>query len=156
MTDKSVAMFITNDQGNRTQVGWASPATGGARTFELLKGHENVKLRDVSFEDDELALEEAESHPETTPTLSSAEVTPTHGENLDLTANVDAAPDEELADDPTDSGVELASGGSITDISDEEDQEIIRKELEAQESRDEDNKAKKEASHERRNRNGRR
>jgi hypothetical protein len=54
----TVAMFIQED-GERKQVGWASPAVDGARTFEFSPGYADKdrrpSLKNVSFEDDELS-----------------------------------------------------------------------------------------------------
>lgn len=62
MSEKhTVAMFVQNDNGEKIQVGWASPKNDtGIRTFEMSPGFEDVRPRDVSFEDDELSQEVAE------------------------------------------------------------------------------------------------
>lgn len=66
MSDKhSVAMFVTAEDGTRTQVGWASPKDeSGVRTFEYSPGYESTRPKNVSFEDDELSQEVAEEQAE--------------------------------------------------------------------------------------------
>jgi hypothetical protein len=119
----SVAMFA-DVGGNRTQVGWASPAKDGVRTFEFSPGYENVRVRDVTFSDEEeaaLAAESVVSGGTGATTASEAR------EDLDLEApRVDAAPDESKAADPVDNVgevVELNSGGDIVDVTEDEDEE---------------------------------
>ena len=52
----TVAMFVQGEDGQRVQVGWASPKDeSGVRTFEYSPGYEETRPKDVSFEDDELS-----------------------------------------------------------------------------------------------------
>lgn len=56
----SVAMFKQID-GEKVQIGWASPidtSTGG-RTLERIAAYDSEVLTDISFEDDELSQEAA-------------------------------------------------------------------------------------------------
>lgn len=119
----SVAMFIQKD-GERVQVGWASPKNAeGVRTFERLAGYEGVSLKDVSFEDDEVANQEA---------LEAEQAA--DEENQD-SAPVQTENSEEDAD-PVNASVEIP-GGEITDItSDDVDEEAeFQRELEAEQAR---------------------
>ena len=119
----NVAMFIQKD-GERVQVGWASPKNAeGVRTFERLAGYEGVSLKDVSFEDDEVANQEA---------LEAEQAA--DEENQD-SAPVQTENSEEDAD-PVDASVEIP-GGEITEIDSEEDDEEaeFQRELEAEQAR---------------------
>ena len=64
MTDsKNVAMF-KQINGEKVQIGWASPVdevTGG-RTLERIPAYEREVLTDISFEDDEQSQETAAEH----------------------------------------------------------------------------------------------
>lgn len=128
MTEKNVAMFVQKD-GERVQVGWASSAVNGVRTWDFLPGHENVKLRDVSFEDDEnsrkVAEESSRSGDETTVRQS--------------TEPISIETDETQAAEPVDAGVELVSGGEITEVDeDDEDEDYDEDEEDYEDEDDED------------------
>lgn len=136
MAEKNtVAMFVQGDDGERIQVGWASPKNAeGVRTFEYSPGFENTRPRDVSFEDDELTQKVAEEQHEARLGDGS------DGEDFEIqveeadepvevtpeTPRVDAAPDPEEAAEPVDATldepVELNSGGEIVDTSDEDEE----------------------------------
>ena len=132
MSEKNtVAMFVQGEDGQRIQVGWASPKNAeGVRTFEYSPGFENTHPRDVSFEDDELTQKVAEEQHEAR--LGDG----TDGEEFEIQVKeddavvevvpeaprVDAAPDAEEAAEP----VELNSGGEIVDADEDEEAEFAR------------------------------
>lgn len=142
----TVAMFIQDENGERVQVGWASPKdSSGVRTFEYSPGFESTRPRDVSFEDDELTQKIAEEQHEARVGsgldgeefevevsgvfVEPVEVTPTSPEPVDASVDetkdaerVEDAPDAEQADDPTDASVELYSGGEIVETADEDEE----------------------------------
>lgn len=148
MAKHTVAMFVQGDNGERIQVGWASPKdASGVRTFEYSPGFENTRPRDVSFEDDELTQKVAEEQHEArvgngndgeefevqVEAVDAVEVTPVAPQPVDASVDqtqdadrVEDAPDPEEADDPTDASydepVELNSGGEIVDASDEDEE----------------------------------
>ncbi len=117
----SVAMFVTAEDGTRTQVGWASPKDeSGVRTFEYSPGYETTRPKNVSFEDDELSQEVAEEQ---------AEAQLGDGtDGAEFQVAVYPAVEEPQADDLTDAGVddepvELDNGGQIVEVADAEDEE---------------------------------
>lgn len=154
--DKPVAMFINRD-GEKVQVGWASHVINGGRSFDLLNGFQDVKLKDVTFSDEEadenlftpppvveepLPQELADAISEPTP----VEQAPDASQDA---PRVDAAPDEEQAAEPVeaigeldDDTVELSSGGEIVDIADEDEeaefQRLLEEEQAAAEASNED------------------
>lgn len=151
----TVAMFVTGEDGKRTQVGWASPKDGtGVRTFEYSPGYEESRPKNVSFEDDELsqkvAAEQAAAEDNDPAFEPIVEPAPTLGltENIDTDSveyheahdaePIEEVPDEELADDPTDASVEdetveLANGGVIVEVADEDEDEAEFQRLLAEE-----------------------
>lgn len=144
----TVAMFIQGDDGNRIQVGWASPKDAdGVRTFEYSPGFEGTRARDVSFEDDELSQQIAEEQHEARLANNGAE-----GEEFKVQVQ------EELPegfvplppvpvtpiDTPVDEPVEIDNGGQITEIAeDEEDEEAEFQRLLAEEEAAKNNEAPK-------------
>lgn len=66
MAEKNtVAMFVQGENGERIQVGWASPKDeSGVRTFEYSEGFQGTSPKDVSFDDDELTQLVAEEQHE--------------------------------------------------------------------------------------------
>jgi hypothetical protein len=141
-------MFVQNDNGERVQVGWASPKDeSGVRTFEYSPGFQGTRPRDVSFEDDELTQKVAEEQHnarlgdgtdgekfevEVQPADEPVEVTPVAPEPVDASPDqveaprVDAAPDAEQADEPTEDSVELNTGGAIVASDDDDEAEFQR------------------------------
>lgn len=149
----TVAMFVQGPDGQRVQVGWASPRdASGVRTFEYSPGFEGTHPRDVSFEDDdrtqevaeeqhEARLEDGSDGEEFEVEVDSNEDEPHENpvwgyvpdpvdaspEEEKAAEPIDAAPNAELADDPTDAShdepVELNSGGDIVEVSDEDEEE---------------------------------
>lgn len=146
----TVAMFVQDDNGQRVQVGWASPKdTSGVRTFEYSPGFEGTSPRDVSFEDDELTqkvaeeqhqarlgdgsdgedfeveVEESDVDPDATDWNAPEPVDASVDESKDA-PRVEHAPDPEKSDDLTDVSydepVELNSGGEIVDGLDEDEE----------------------------------
>jgi hypothetical protein len=144
----SVAMFA-DVGGNRTQVGWASPAKDGVRTFEFSPGYENVRVRDVTFSDEEekaLAAEAVRVLEGGTGSTTAADAR----EDLGLEApRVDAAPDESKAAEPVDNvgededTVELNSGGDIVEVVEDEESEEAAFERELAEEKAASKKNKK-------------
>ncbi len=106
----SVAMFVTGEDGNRTQVGWASPKDeSGIRTFEYLADYAENRPKNVSFEDDELSIQVAEQQ--------------AAAEEADGTDGPDFEPiEDDLYEIQTSEPVELANGGVIVDVNNEEDE----------------------------------
>ena len=120
-----VAMFAQNENGERVQVGWASPRDeSGVRTLDYLAGYGIKSTDDISFEDDELTQLVAEEQ------AAAREDENTDGEEFEIevsnetpesTEPVDASPDAELAAEPVyetspeEETVELDSGGAIVE-----------------------------------------
>ena len=116
MAEKNnVGMFVTGEDGKRTQVGWASAKDeSGVRTFEYSPGYEQTRPKNVTFEDDELA-----------------ELAVVANQNAPLpAAPIEDAPDETQAAEPIDAGVdetvEISNGGQIVDEDDEDEAEFQR------------------------------
>lgn len=49
-TDKTIPVWVDNE-GEKVQVGWATPDNGGVRKINLLEGFENTSLKNVKFGD---------------------------------------------------------------------------------------------------------
>lgn len=162
----SVAMFVTGEDGNRTQVGWASPKDeSGIRTFEYLGDYAENRPKNVSFEDDELSQQVAEQQaaaveadgtdgPEFDPIVEPAddgvvplpEVPLTVVSNLTEEADVNDNDNDFVAQpedaEPVDAGVddepvELANGGVIVDVNTEDEDEAEFQRLLAEEEANE-------------------
>lgn len=144
----TVAMFIQED-GERKQVGWASPAENGTRTFEFSPGYSGENrpsLKNVSFEDDELtqlaaAEQEAADNETTVESESTEEYSaenveedtepsdsyPQAGDEGKDSPPVQVETNEELAAEPVENvgeeTVELSNGGEITEVAGEEEDE---------------------------------
>jgi len=140
----TVAMFIQED-GERKQVGWASPAENGTRTFEFSPGYSDrdrrPALKNVSFEDDELSqkiaaeqeasgesevvVEPAPEAPaeETNNTEPVETVTeesyPQAGDEGKDSAPIEVVPNEELATEPVTEDVVEVEGGEVTEVAEE-------------------------------------
>lgn len=50
-TDKTVAVFVEKENGEKVQVGWATPDQNGARRVNLFEEYNNTAIRDVKFAD---------------------------------------------------------------------------------------------------------
>lgn len=48
-SDKNTPVFWANEDGTRTQIGWASEEQGGVRSLDLFTKYEGVNLSGISF-----------------------------------------------------------------------------------------------------------
>lgn len=136
MAKHSVAMFVQKD-GERVQVGWASPKDeSGIRTFEYSPGFENIKPRDVSFEDDErsqiVAEETEDAREEGVAEEPVVEHDDSYSDNYPQAGDEgkDSQPLQVETNEVVDETVELSNGGTITDLPDEETQLLSEDEIE--------------------------
>lgn len=128
----TVAMFVHNENGEKVQVGWASPKNEtGVRTIEMSPGFEDIRAKDVSFDDDENSQEIAELQ------FESRDPDGTDGDDFEVVVSETDTIEETLPAEPVDNFenaseneadpvedyVSLNNGGTIVDIYDDEDQE---------------------------------
>lgn len=135
MADKhNVAMFIQKD-GEKVQVGWASPAADGVRTFEFSPGYSDKDnrpaLKNVSFEDDEhtqeVAAEQEASNqedvvvPAEEETPAPAEESyPQEGDEGKDSAPIVVEPNEVVETESTDTQPTEIQGGTVTEVTEVE------------------------------------
>ena len=152
----SVAMFKQID-GERKQIGWASPVnpgTGG-RTFERSPEFLTESLDGVSFEDDEQSQQFAAEHEGEEADLIVDHNTVIEPTEQELEALKDGDEEDEASledehypqegDEGKDSAplqvennetVELDAGGAITDVADEDEEAAFERELAEEQARE--------------------
>lgn len=102
-TDKTVVVFVEKENGEKVQVGWATPDQNGARRVNLFEEYNNTAIRDVKFAD-------------VTPFEATAD--PQDEQAADP---IEDAPDSEEADDPTENEPEVVEAELEDDADDVED-----------------------------------
>lgn len=124
----NVAMFAVKD-GQRIQVGWASPAHEGSRTFEFSPGFDraNTPIEDISFSDDEDAAREASTENAEVPESRSDEATPSPLEG-------DEGKDSPVIQVSNNETVEIG-GGAITEVNEIDEEAEFERELAEEQAR---------------------